>query len=235
MKKYNYLTAFGCSYTEGGGLNSPEHHRYLSGNHTLSREELSTYMTKNSYPSYLAKHLNCEYINKGISRGSNELIFKMLYEYTQDIQDGTGLLICIQTSILSRILLYLENEKKFQTVNGMYGPIYLQQYYQMYIKHFYNDDIELKKLQQNIVVYSEYLKNKNIDFIWLIGDTGGKTIMSSKNIMTFDDGLFSFITRNKLRLCDLPKYPTTDLHASETGNEVIAQKIIEHLKEYYGN
>jgi hypothetical protein len=221
---------------EGGGLNSPTHHRYLTGRQINSTVELNSYMMKHSYPSYLAKKLNCTYINNGMSRASNELILKSLYECINTLDDTTELLVTIQTSILSRILVYLEDEQRFETVNGPIKPTYLNEYYELYVKHFYNHEIEYKKLLQNIDLYTTYLKSKNIDFVWIIADTADNLIIPSKHILSFDGrGLIEFGIGNKLRLCDLSGYPTNDSHFSESGNEIIADRIVKHLEEYYGN
>lgn len=235
MKRYNHVLSFGCSFTEGGGLDSPEHYRYVKGNCNIGKSTLKTYMSDHAYPAVLAKQLKCVHTNKSISRASNELILKTLYENTKNIFDGTGLLVTIQTTILSRLLLYLEDNKQFQTVNGLYGPDYIQQYYELYIKHFYNAKIEYAKLLQNIDVYSQYLKNKNIDFVWLLGDTDGEPVVVNKHTISFEnESLLSFISSNKLRICDLPNNPFVDYHISERGHEVVSEKIIKHLEEYYG-
>lgn len=232
MKSYNHLISIGCSFTEGGGLNSPDHHKYLNSN--LSGIILDNYMANHSYPSYLAKKLDCTFTNKGISRASNELIIKTLYDTIQNVSYD-NLLVTIQTSILSRILVYITDAAQFETVNGIYGSKALQNYYELYIQHFYDKDVEYKKLLQNIVVYSSYLESKNIDFIWLIADSDKNEIKTTKHIMAFDGcDLMDFGTNNKLRLCDSPNYPTNDAHFSEKGNEIISERIMKHLEEYYG-
>lgn len=236
MKNYKHIVSFGCSFTEGGGLNAPEHHRYLQKYNMPFSQQLDVYMKEHSYPSYLAKKLNCTYENYGTSKASNELILKSVYEYMNDAETTEGLLITIQTTILSRMLLYLEEEKKFESVNGIYGPTYIQDYYAAYIKYFYSKEIEYKKLMQNINVYSKFLDTKNVDYIWIVYDGDTDYIKPEKTIVSFDGlNLFRFGIENKLVLKDLPNYPTNDSHFSEKGNEEIAKKLYEHIEKYYGN
>jgi hypothetical protein len=35
MRRYRHLASFGCSFTEGGGLNSPDHYKYLKEKNPL--------------------------------------------------------------------------------------------------------------------------------------------------------------------------------------------------------
>lgn len=241
IKKYDKLLSFGCSFTEGGGLNSPIYHNYLRGINTTDSLQITpmmeTYMRDNAYPMFLAKLLDCNCFNYGVSRGSNELILKNLYEHTKDIKDGGNILITIQTSILSRIMLYSVDDLQFITINGLTPDLskHVFEYYELYIKYFFEVNKEYEKLLQNINVYSEYLKNKNIDFVWILGDAGSNTLQESKYIISFEGSdLMSLGSTEKLRLCDLPNYPENDAHFSVDGNKIIANKILEHLEKYYG-
>ena len=79
MKVYKKLLSFGCSFTEGGGLNAPVYHRFLRGedvsDHNSSyfntaRSKMETmlpehieYATYHSYPGYLSRILNCDFLN----------------------------------------------------------------------------------------------------------------------------------------------------------------------------
>lgn len=227
--------SFGCSFTEGGGLNSPSHHFYLNSNYTNNTEFLNWYMTENSYPAQLANLMDCSYENFGISRGANELIFKMLYENTKNT--SSDVLITVQTSILSRILLYSLDTDKFETVNGLeHNPSQsITDYYEMYVKYFFNRNIEYQKLLQSIEVYTEYFKNRNVDIVWIIGESDNGFVKTSKYIVSFENkDLHNYADNYKLRLRHLPNYPTDDSHFSENGNKIIAEKILEHLKEYHG-
>lgn len=239
MKQYNKILSFGCSFTEGGGLNSPAYHNYLQG---ITRKgdndvkpEYIEYMNANAYPAQLAKILDCEFENYGTSRSSNGLIFKKLYERTSDIQDGTNTLVTIQTTLLSRIMLYLDKEDEFITMNNFDGlPNSVAKYYETYLREFFNRSVEFKKLIQNIDVYTAYLRSKNFDVVWMMYETVD-SVSESSTMLSFDGrNLSEFIGENKLRLADLPDFPVNDTHFSVEGNGVVAERIVKHLEKYYG-
>lgn len=239
MKTYKRVLSFGCSFTEGGGLNSPVYQHYLNGivntHDNDVKKDYIEYMKQNAYPAYLAKLLDCPHDNHGTSRSSNGLILKKLYENTCNIEDGTDILVTIQTTLLSRIMLYLDSSKKFLTINNLEDlPDNIKKYYKTYLKNFYNKQIEFNKLIQNIDVYTAYLKQKNFDIVWMMYETDS-TIDESPTLLTFDDvDLSQFISKERLRLADLPNFPVNDTHFSVEGNKVIADRIVKHLEKYYG-
>ena len=238
MKRYKKIMSFGCSFTEGRGLNDPFYHEYLSGNRNINNAEDThryiDYMYNNSYPAYLARNLNCDFDNFGLSRSSNGCILKTLYEKTQNIENGSDLLVTVQTTLLSRIMVYDNKAAKFLTMNNFEGlSDNVKKYYKLYLRDFYNKEIEYKKLLVNVDIYTKYLQSKNIDVIWMMYETDD-TLKSSKNILTFDGtDLSQFIAIQKLRLADLPNFPVNDTHFSVEGHKVIANRITEHLEAKY--
>lgn len=239
MKTYKKILSFGCSFTEGNGLETPYYHQYLSSNlGNKNNLELETayrnYMYNNSYPAYLARNLNCDFDNFAVSGVSNSLIFKKLYEKTQNVENGNDLLVTVQTTLLSRIMVYDIKQEKFLQISNFEGILdHAKKYYEMYLRYFYNKEIEFKKLLQNIDVYTKYLQSKNIDVVWLMYEAED-SLKSSKTVLTFDGtNLAQFIANQKLRLLDLPNFPVNDAHFSVDGHKVIANRIIEHLESKY--
>lgn len=238
MKTYKKVMSFGCSFTEGGGLNGTVFQNYLKGKIDTRREvptdEHITFMKNNCYPAYLSQYLNCEFENYAESRSSNGLILKKLYENTSCIDDGTNILITIQTTLLSRIMLYIDKTSEYLTMNNLEEiPDNIRRYYKQYLTEFYNQEVEFKKLMQNIDVYTSYLQKKNFDVVWMLYETA-YIPAESKTMMCFDDtDLSRYISDNNLRLADLPDYPEFDTHFSLNGNKKIADKIVEHLGKYY--
>ncbi len=263
MKKYKQLLSFGCSFTEGGGLNSSEYHRRLDKmngiilpNEHYDTHNYQEYMTQHSYPSFLAKKLNCDFYNYGISCGSNEIIIKTLYDvlngeldsthmlnYREDLkgkrfvsdEDYENTLITIQFSLLNRIMVYRTDTHLFEPLNGIYHhKDYINTFYKMYISHFYNSRVEYKKTLQYMDVYSEYLKSKNIDYLFTWYETPSNFIKKSKTIVSFNGcDLNRFVNGEKFRLLDDEKLNFYDHHFTIEGNKIIADKFYEHICEYY--
>lgn len=239
MKQYNKLLSFGCSFTEGGGLNSPQYHHYLSGYvddfDLTPKKEYEIYMNNNSYPYYLSKLLNCEFENYGVSRASNEQILDNVYNVLNDGFDLNNTLVTVQTSMLNRILLYLADSGKHTSVNSMINDEdFVTEYYKQYIQHFFDDKNEFTKLLKNIDLYTTYIKSKGIDVAWIILDGPWDYVILEKHIVSFDNKLLGhYTTNNKLTIKDLPNINFNDTHFSPLGNKMIANKIYEHLSKYY--
>lgn len=264
MKQYKQLISFGCSFTEGGGLNHPTYHK-----NQVEKEEKKPYLifskkpnlqefaTKNSYPAFLADKLECDFYNYGISCGSNELIVKTLYDTVtnkglteehplfqrKDLQgsrflvdsDYKNTFITVQFSIMNRILLYLVEDKRLEPINGGYYPKdYVNKLYEMYIKYFYDFNVEYQKALQYIDVYSNFLTSKGIDHLFTFYETPDDSISTSKILASFDGmDLNIFANKHKLRIKDIKHLNFNDAHFTITGNKLIANKLYEHIYDYF--
>lgn len=237
MKNYKKLYSFGCSFTEGGGLNNQDFRRLLDNapDREYSNDELTEIASYESYPGYLSRILNCEYINFGVSRGCNELIFNKMYSTISNLTDTTDILVTVQPSILSRMLIQMPDQGKAESVNGLHAVTGdAKKYYELYVTRFYDSRYACNKLLQEIDVYNEWLKNKNIDVLWLPFEMDMEKCPKDSHFVDFDGySLSEFTIRNKLLLSDLENVTINDKHFSPHGNEVIANKIHEHLKKYY--
>ena len=239
MKQFSKLYSFGCSFTEGGGLNSPIYHHYLNGRvgdiDFTWKDEYQVYMHNNSYPYYLSKLLNCNFENHGISKASNELIFDNVYKLLNSKNDLNNTLITIQTTVLSRMLLYSTDNNEFISVNGIVNDYdFVAEYYKLYIQHFFDNNTEFNKLLKNIDLYTTYITSKGADVIWIIYDGIGEKIIEDKYKLSFHGyNLGEYIENNKLQIRHIPGMKFNDLHCSVEGNKVIANKIYQHLGKYY--
>jgi hypothetical protein len=235
MKQYKKLYSFGCSFTEGGGLNNPNIRRILDKDPTreYDRYELSQLMNQESYPGCLSRLLNCDYENFGTSQAGNELIFNTVYETVSGLNDTTDILVTIQPSILSRVLLQIPDEKRQLSLNGVNdvsGSI--RQYYELYIGLFFNREYAFKKLLQDIDILTAWLTNKDIDVLWMPYDIDRNVCPTERHFVDFDCmSLGEYSSVNKLLLSDIKGI--TDRHFSPMGNEVIANKIYQHLEKNY--
>jgi hypothetical protein len=241
MKQYKKIYSFGCSFTEGGGLNNQNFHRYLSGDNNYSDKpenvlpEHTEYAYTQSYPGQLSKLLNCEVENYGTSRAANELIFNMAYDKINELVDKENILVTIQTTLLSRILLQVPYQGKSITVNnftGIEGSV--KTFYELYVCEFFDFDYAHKKIIQQVDAYNAWFNQKNVDVVWLIYEMDLEKFPVDKPFIVNFDGLdlMRFVHNHKLTITDLPNFPYKDSHFSPEGHKVIANKIFEHLKKY---
>lgn len=238
MKKYDVLVSFGCSFTEGGGLNNQNYHNYLNGNPILKEplpvlDEHIEYMNYHCYPGYLSRLLDCKVENYGISCGSNELMFKNLYNRFCNYNSDEHILVTLQSTILSRMLLNFTGDDKSININGPHGVTgTAKTYYELYFTWFFNRQKEYEKLLQNLEVYTQWLKSKNIDVVWLLYETPS-SLPANDCVVNLDNKTLTEYARvNNLRLSDLPNFPYSDTHLSLYGNECVANKIYQHLEKY---
>ena len=244
MKQYDLIVGIGCSFMEGGGLDNPEIHKILNGlNETASNDIREKFKYENNFISFLSKFLNCNYINLGESMSSNDLIFKKIYDYFRFINntdEKVKILFVGQLSMFTRQHVYYDYAKKFVKINRaefsdppFYGspefkPLY--DYYKNYLSFIYNETDVVYNLEKNMELYTNYLKNKDVDCIWLAYDGTPSQFIDSDNFIKFDgDNLGAFIEKNKLRLCDVTELKTEDLHMTIEGHKIIAEKIYKKL------
>jgi hypothetical protein len=236
-KQYKKLYSFGCSFTEGGGLNNQNFHRYLNGetNYSKNPEPVlpnhAEYALQNSYPGYLSRLLNCQFENHGTSCAGNEFIINKAYDTINNLENTDDILVTIQTSILSRILLQMPMERKFVNVNNLDSiDGNVKTFFKLYITDFFDYEYASKKLMQQIDILSSWFESKNIDVLWLLYDVDFKQVQSKKQIVPFDDlALGNYAFKNKLTITELPNFPYKDAHFSPTGNKHIADKIHNYI------
>lgn len=263
MKVYKKLLSFGCSFTEGGGLNAPVFHRFLRGedvsdynssNFSTTRSKIETilpehieYATYHSYPGYLSRILNCDFLNFGSSGASNEYIFNKAYQEIQKIANKSEALITIQTSFLNRITLQLPLVKGEVNINMLEGirsglskyPDIAEvayKYYESYLGYFFDTEYSYKILCRDIDIFSEYCKSKNLDVVFLMYDKPVAHLINPHPLVV-DLGyrdLDDLLRRGKLAISHLTNHVIEDGHFSERGNEVVANLIFKYVKNVYG-
>lgn len=245
MKKYDLIVGIGCSFMEGGGLDNIEIHKKLNNlSEIASNDVREKFKYENNFIAFLAKLLNCNYINLGESMSSNDLIFRKIYDYFRfvNLDENINILFVGQLSMFSRQYVYYDYAKKFVKLNRpefsdppFYGspefkPLY--DYYKNYLSFIYNEDDTVLHLEKNMELYTNYLKNKNVDCIWLAYDGTPSQFIDSDNFIKFDgDNLGAFIEKNKLRLCDVVELETGDLHMTIEGHKIVADRIYKKLNE----
>lgn len=248
MKKYDSLLAFGCSYTDGGGLNCQNFHRYLQGDYNYSKvnehilEEHWEYARLNSYSGYLSRKLGCDFRKIAIGGGSNEWIFETAFNTLKDYKDKGNILAVIQTSHLHRRYIQIPTFNKGISVNqvedlsgfGLTEDLeQIRDYFNLFITYFYDIDYEYRKVLHNMELFRRYYKDTNIDLVFLVFETPQNSVdypPHEKDVIQTVHGDFTtFLRLEKLRICDLPHFPYFDSHASHIGNSRIADLIYKQL------
>lgn len=233
--KYDLLLSFGCSFTEGGGLNAPDYHRYLNSNIDLNdQNRLNDYMSRHSYPFYLSKLLGCDFINFGTSCASNDYIFQKTYNECLKYENKK-IIVTVQTSILSRILLHSSEDETQTHVNNYqnYTP-QINDFYKTYLKHFYNEKCQFDKLIYQVDLLQAWLKSKQIDFVFVAWETFNK--LPESQFISFpagDGSIKSFSDQERLLIAHLPNITFLDKHLSEKGNQRVAEIIFKNAKNKY--
>jgi hypothetical protein len=244
--KYDLIVGIGCSFTEGGGLDNPNIYKFLNKitdgvDYSWPNEIPMQFKKENNYIAYLAKILNCEYINLSESMSSNDLIFQKTYDYfkKENLSDRNILFIG-QITLFSRQHVYYDYTKEFKKLNKIefseppfenkekYKP--LHEYYTNYLSFVYNEDIALKNIERNIDLYTNWLIQKNIYPLWLSYDGNSSQFEDNDNFIKFEgENLGAYAKKNKLRLADIPNCPENDLHLSMEGHNIVANMIYKKL------
>lgn len=236
MKKYKKLLSFGCSYTEGG-LTLLKVRQFLDNkpNKFYTNDELKQLSNRDSYPSCLAKLLDCEVKNYGTSCASNEYILGNVYDVISSLENTDDILVTIQTSHLSRILIQLPEINSFVNVNNCDNlDKDIDKFYEMYATRFFSINYSFKKLLRDIDLLNTWIKQKNIDVLWMLTEIHNEFYPQGKEFVNFDGkSMGSYTADNKLLLIHLPNFPLEDRHYSPQGNQIIADKIYTHLKNNY--
>ena len=205
---------FGCSFTEGGGLNSPVFNEYAIKNKLISKEYKENYKkTRNDfrYSTLVGKDLNCEVENFGKGCSSNEYIFNQLYEHHKKFD------ICVvQLTIYSRRYQWDESKEIFEHINDI----------DTYTLNRFNREYAEEQVGMMINLFD----NLDTKIYWLFHDPIPKNC-KSKNIVHFKPNghLHEFVKKYKLRFTDETKGYYRDKHYSIEGNRIIADKILEKI------
>ena len=247
------INFFGCSFTEGGGLDNLEYYNMktnskLKDYSTSNSKILCEYKEKNRYSTIIGQLLNCEIKNYAFGCNSNENIINKLYEIAKSGNINKDDIFIVQTTIFSRKHFWYEATNEFYSINALdfTGWPYqekkimkpLNELYNLYYQYSYNEEYEIKKLLMEIEFINSWFKNMGIKLYWLpwaeLDISTNWDILKEKNKklknqnFIFFDGmaLGSFIDKSEFKICDEFK-GLTDKHKSTEGHRFVAQKIVE--------
>lgn len=243
--KYDLILGFGCSFTEGGGLDNPNVYKFINKINDDSigflHPDTIKFRYKNNFISYLSELFKCDYINFGESMSSNDLIFQKIYDYFKGNTINKRILCIGQVTMFTRQNVYYEFVKEVVKLNRLefsdppfnndekYKPLY--QYYENYLSFIYNEDIVVSNLEKNIELYDNWLRYKGIDTLWLSYDGNSTQFNESDKFIKFNgDNLGAWAEKNKLRIMDIPNCPVPDPHLNLEGHKEVARLMYQKIK-----
>ena len=205
---------FGCSFTEGGGLNWPVFNEYAIKNKLISNEYKENYeKTQNDfrYSTLIGKDLNCEVENFGKGRSSNEYIFNQLYEHHEKFD------ICVvQLTIYSRRYQWDEHKEKFEHIND--------------IDNFTLNRFNREYARDQVSMMINLFDSLDKKIYWIFHEDIPKNLKSNNLIYFEPKGhLHDFVMKNKLTFKHETNGYYDDLHYSLEGNRIIADKVLEKI------
>ncbi len=240
---------FGCSFTEGGGLDSKEWNEYGIKHNLISNEYnvenlnagqkinvYTQYRDNHKFSTLVSKELGCDVRNYARSCNSNENIINSVF----DKKDEHDILI-IQLSLKQRVHWWYEplesyfniNSSEFENYpyNGDSDKRKLQEMYVDHLYYTYNDEQVARRLKQYIYLFNQ-LDKKIYWMSWEDNDW----IEDVPNLIRFESensnhAMGNWAEENKYQF----EYTTDgfykDSHLDVKGNQMVAKKIVEVLNE----
>lgn len=240
---------FGCSFTQGGGLDNIAYYNFIHNNQDLYKNEdewiLDEFRIKHRFTTHISEKYNIPILNLAVSQSSNDFIFDMLFDEIDSNENETYF---VQLSILSRRYWYYDFPKKELNLNSYdfsaipYGAEEeyrkLHKHYLDYNEFIFNSDIEMKNILKKAKGLDCFAREKNSKIIWTAFDIGddrkdlNQLESMLKYVMKFEGtDMKHFCIKHKLQIHDDTDGLVNDNHLSIYGNKIVGDKIYEYLKE----
>lgn len=252
---------FGCSFTEGGGLDNFDYYNFVTGknyniNDNVQKEHIEVQMHKeeNRYSSVVGNILGLEVKNYAVGANSNEAILKKLFEIVNDKSTKQNDIFIVQPSFYSRKFYWYEPTNEFLSINSLkksdwpyrdkqeYMP--LNELHNLNIAYCHNEEYEFFKFLNNMELYNSYFKEKNIKLFWTPWlDLSIKNLHSEldidnieysnkyKNVIFYENKSMGRYICDNNLLICNTSAKVNDFHKSIEGHQLIGEKITEYLKE----
>jgi len=249
---------FGCSFTEGGGLNNIDYYNFIESPQPLltywpkdsTAEErvkiidfLDLYKQNNRFTSILAKSLNTDVVNLAKSQASNDYILENLFK---EIDENNNDVYFIILSLPHRRYWYYEIDKEKHNLNMLefsgnpfdnresHKPLHQQ--FMGYLEYIFDLKTEINYLNRNIKLFDTFAKSKGSKIVWSGWDFGDDDIhlealsKSAENLLLFDGlSLKHFCIKEGLQIEAETNGLVPDNHISKFGNVIVANKIKEYI------
>lgn len=257
MKKYKKLLSFGCSFTQGGGLNSGKFHKWLEFGNSLPIDtgfddfqgllpEHLAYSAYHSFPGYLSRKLDCELENLSLSGASNDYIFKKAYDEISKLDNPQEVLVTMQSTFFNRLYLRipgnetqvnfnnLDTAKSYFPYSSPYNDIGYN-FYKTYLQHFYDEDHEYEKLRMKVDTISAYCEKVGVDLVFLFYMDAGKNPIQHPHrvdLLKYKN-LGEMNADGVWNITNFTEGRFKDCHFSPVGNAAIANLIYKHVEEHF--
>jgi len=228
IKGLDELAFYGCSFT------AVEYS--LTGYKFTNFREL----VKNSFDTKV-------YTNHSDTGLSNQEIINRIYwnieNESKEKKQIERTLIIIQTTFLDRLGLYYDLKNKFVSIckrgnSDEFKEKILINFYNDWLKYFYSRTNALLEFQKQIDLLCSYLNSYKIKYI-LIGVDESLDLIEDKNFfyrnnfLKFENtySFYGYSIQNNLRIADIINSNNTDNHFNQKGHNILANSIIEKLKQ----
>jgi hypothetical protein len=252
---------FGCSFTEGGGLDDFDYYNYNNATNYNPNdnirdqfEEIAEYKRNNRYSNIVGNLLNIETENHAFGCNSNEAILKKVFEVVNDSNTSKDDIFFVQTTFYSRKFYWYEPTKEFLSVNAAESSAWpfrnmeimmpLHELHNLNLQYTHNEQYELDKLLINIELYNAYFKEKGIKIFWtpwndltlepwteVIFEINKKLIKKYPNMMMYDGGCMGRYVVDNKLQIRDDYKESNDQHKSLKGHKMVGTKIAKFLKE----
>jgi hypothetical protein len=249
---------FGCSFTEGGGLNNIDYYNYIESPETpLSYwpkdstpedrvkivEFLDSYKEQNRFTTILENSIKTTITNLAKSQASNDYILETLFK---EIDENINDVYFIILSLPHRRYWHYEVDRKKHNLNMLefsgnpfdnreeYKPLHT--HFMNYLQYVYDLKNELDYLSRNIKLFDSFAKSKGSKIIWSGWEFGEDETQlefiqnTAENCLLFDGlSLKHFCIKEGLQIETETNGFVPDNHISKHGNIIVAKKIEEYI------
>ena len=239
---------YGCSYSDGGGMDTKEYHDYVKNEDWAKKYPKKTFFDRDGfdiefknyfrYSDVIKRELNCEIKNNSCTGNNNQHIFDTLMN---ELENNIGDIHIVQWSHFWRQKLWYEKNKKFYRLSGFQQDTVafeentdnddckdIHNIFNQYIEHHFNEEYEIQKVVNYIKLLTSYSNSKNIPIYFITFD-----MLPYKNekFINFHDKLNLNTLANQDTIQKYTKDKIIDGHLSHAGNNMVAEKIINKLKQ----
>jgi len=254
------INFFGCSFTEGSGLNNIEYYNFLTGKNINKNnpsdkdiEETIKFKYENRYSKVVESILNIQTYNYAIGCNSNEGIFKNIIDVLNLETTNVGDVFVIQTSFFSRKFYWYEPFNIFISINTLSADdspfrnkkewMPLHELHNLNIQYCHNEQYEIDKLIQNIKIYNAYFESLGMKIFWIpwpdlsletndiiLNEYNYNMVKEIPNLVYFDNMSMGRYCSENKLLIFNDYDKVQDSHKSLKGHIVIGEMIAEYLK-----